>query len=315
MKRAVVTGASGFVGANLARRLLCEGHEVHLLLRPGHASWRLQTIRGEVQVHEVDLRDAESVRRTISGIRPEWVFHLAAYGAYPHQTDLAQMVATNIAATGQLIEACLATGFEAFVHTGSSSEYGLVDHPPTENEAIDPNSYYACTKAAATHLCRHIARAHNAHLTVLRLYSAYGPYEEPTRLLPTLVQEGSRGRLPPLVNPEIARDFVFVADVCEAYLLAAAQTGVERGTIYNVGTGVQTTLRQIVEMVRHHFAIADEPIWGSMEDRQWDTDVWVADTSKIARDLGWYPRHALAEGFNCTAEWFAAHADQLPNLD
>ena len=313
MKRVVVTGASGFVGANLVRRLLAEGHEVHLLLRPGYAAWRLQAIRDEILLHEVDLRDGEGLARVVALIRPEWVFHLAAYGAYSHQTDLAQMVATNISATAHLITACLATGFEAFVHTGSSSEYGLVDHAPAESEAIDPNSYYACTKAAATHLCRHIARDHDVHVPTLRLYSVYGPYEEPTRLLPTLVLRGLRGELPPLVNPEIARDFVFVEDICDAYLLAAAHPQTERGAIYNVGTGVQTTLREIVELARGQCEIASEPIWGSMGDRHWDTETWVADADKIARELGWRPRHGLAEGFSRTVEWFAAHAGQLPD--
>ena len=312
MKRALVTGASGFVGANLARRLLAEGHEVHLLLRPIHAPWRIETICDELQLHEVDLHDDEGIARAVAAIRPEWIFHLAAYGAYAHQTDLAQLVATNIAATGHLVEACLATGFDAFVHTGSSSEYGVVDHAPAEGEAIDPNSYYACTKAAATHLCRHIARDGDVHIAVLRLYSAYGPYEEPTRLLPQLVLKGLRGELPPLVHPEIGRDFVFVEDVCDAYLLAATRTQTERGAIYNVGTGVQTTLREIVELTRRQLDIISEPDWGSMGDRHWDTHTWVADAGKIASELGWHPRHALAEGFSRTVEWFVAHADQLP---
>ena len=83
MKRAVVTGASGFVGANLARHLLAEGHQVHLLLRPEYARWCLQAFCDEAQIHEVDLHDAEGLARTINLIRPEWAFHLAAYGAYP----------------------------------------------------------------------------------------------------------------------------------------------------------------------------------------------------------------------------------------
>ncbi|HIG53540.1 MAG TPA: NAD-dependent epimerase/dehydratase family protein [Candidatus Latescibacteria bacterium] len=315
MKRTMVTGASGFVGANLTRRLLAEGHQVHLLLRPEYARWRLQALCNEVQIHEVDLHDAEGLARTISLIRPEWAFHLAAYGAYPQQTDLTRMIATNISATGHLIEACLAADCEAFVHAGSSSEYGLVDHAPAEGEAIDPNSHYAWTKAAATHLCRHIARDRDAHLTVLRLYSAYGPYETPTRLLPTLIRQGLRGELPPLVNPGIARDFVFVEDICEAFLLAAAHQQSERGAVYNVGSGVQTTLREIVELARRRLDIAAEPAWGSMGDRHWDTEVWVADAEKITRELGWRPRYTLAEGFDRTVKWFIDHADLLPRLD
>ena len=87
----------------------------------------------------------------------------------------------------------------------------------------------------------------------------------------------------------------------------------ERGAIYNVGTGVQTTLREIVELVRRRLDIAREALWGSKGARHWDTDTWVADAAKIAREFGWRPRHALADGFNRTVEWFAAHAAQLPD--
>ncbi|MBT5805420.1 MAG: NAD-dependent epimerase/dehydratase family protein, partial [Gemmatimonadetes bacterium] len=83
------------------------------------------------------------------------------------------------------------------------------------------------------------------------------------------------------LDPGIARDFVFVEDICEAFLLAAAHPQSERGTVYNVGSGVQTTLREIVELARRRLDIAAEPAWGSMGDRHWDTEVWVADAEKI----------------------------------
>ena len=312
MKRVVVTGASGFVGANLARRLLDEGHQVHLLLRSAHATWRIAGIRDDARCHIVDLCDSDQLGRIIGNLRPEWIFHLAAYGAYPQQVDLNQMITTNITATSSLLTACLNVGFEAFVHTGSSSEYGLVDHAPTEAEYIDPDSYYACTKAAATHLCRHIARAHEVHLPILRLYSAYGPFEEPTRLVPTLVRKALRGQLPPLVAPDTARDFVYIDDVCQAYLLAAAHRGSEPGAIYNVGSGTQTTIRQMVEMTREQFGVTAEPVWGSMAQRTWDTKVWIADHTKISRELRWQPHYPLHKGLAHTAEWFAQHQDLLP---
>lgn len=312
MKRTLITGGTGFVGASLVRRLLRDGHEVHLLVRTGHQAWRLGGIEANVCLHPVSLEDQEGVERAVAAIRPAWIFHLAVHGAYSWQTDVRRMVHTNLLGTINLVEACLQTGFEAFVNTGSSSEYGWKDHAAAEHEWIEPNSYYAITKASATHYCRHIAQTRGVRLPTLRLYSAYGPYEEPKRLVPTLIARGLQGELPPLVNPDTARDYVFVEDVCDAYLRAATTNQVEAGAVYNVGTGAQTPLREIVAIVRRLLKVSAEPEWGSMSGRIWDTSVWVADNRKIRRELGWEPHTSLEAGLTRTIDWFRAHPELLP---
>lgn len=312
MKRVIVTGATGFVGANLARRLLRDGHEVHLLVRAGYQPWRIEEIRGDVHLHEVQLHEIESVTCVIDQIRPDWIFHLAVYGAFSSQTNQLHLVQTNIRGTINLVQACLKTGFEAFVNTGSSSEYGFKDHPPAETEVLEPNSLYAASKAAATAYCRQTAQERNVHLPTLRLYSVYGPYEDPTRLISTLIVRGLQGELPPLVGPETSRDFVHVDDVVEAYLLAATHPSQEPGAIYNVGTSVQTTVREAVAVARQALEIPAEPCWGTMPARSWDTSVWVSDNRKISKELAWTPRYNFLRGFTATVEWFRAHPELLP---
>jgi len=311
VKRAVVTGATGFVGANLARRLLAEGHEVHLLARPGHAPWRIEAIKADVRLHVLNLGEAGALARVVADIRPEWVFHLAAHGAYSWQTDLARMIQTNVIETVNLVEACLRAGFEAFVNTGSSSEYGYKDHAPPETEWLEPNSHYAVSKASATLFCRYTAQSARAHIPTLRLYSVYGPYEDPNRLIPTIIARGLKGELPPLASPDVARDYVYVEDVCDAYLLAAAAPDQEPGAVYNVGTGVQTTIRRVVEVARRAMRIEAEPQWGTMPNRQWDTNVWLADNRKIRAALGWSPKFDFERGFEKTVEWFRQSPEQV----
>jgi dolichol-phosphate mannosyltransferase len=310
-RRVFVTGASGFVGANLARRLLDEGHGVHLLLRANHKPWRLEDIRKDVAVYEADLTDMQGLQKAVSTARPEWVFHLAAHGAYPNQTDLDQMIATNVQGTANLLRAAERAEAEAFVNSGSSSEYGYKDHAPSEDELTEPNSHYAVTKVAATHLCRLAGQREGSRVVTLRLYSIYGPYEEPGRLVPTLIVQGLAGKLPPLVNPDVARDYVHVDDACDAFLLAAATQGQQPGVVYNVGSGVQTTLRQIVDATRRLLNVQVAPVWGSMPERSWDTNVWVSDPSRIMRDLGWSPKHDLENGLLKTIDWFKLHPQQL----
>ena len=311
MKRVVLTGATGFVGANLTRRLLSEGHEVHLLLRAKHNDWRIRSIMNDVYIHIVDLNNAETLSSTLSSIRPDWIFHLAAYGAYSSQTNLQQMADTNLVATANLVDVCVKLGFDAFINTGSSSEYGYKDHAPCEDEWIEPNSSYAVTKAAATHYCRFIAQSKNVNLATVRLYSFFGPYEEPGRLIPTLIIEGLQGKLPPLVNPTIARDYVFVDDISEAYLTLASNPGGISTKVYNLGSGTQLSLREVVEVACQSLPIRANPLWGSMPARQWDTPIWIADHSKITSDLGWKPVFSFIDGFQQTVSWFLSHADIL----
>ncbi|MFP4323025.1 MAG: NAD-dependent epimerase/dehydratase family protein [Anaerolineales bacterium] len=308
-KRVLLTGGTGFVGANLARHLLAEGHEVHLLVRQGHQGWRIAGL--DTPLHVVDLQDAQNVQAAVGRIKPEWVFHLAAHGAYSWQTDVDQIMQTNLLGTVNLVQACLQQGFEAFVNTGSSSEYGFKDHAAHEETWLEPNSHYAVFKAAATLFCRYTAQKHHVPITTLRLYSVYGPYEDPGRLIPKLVMHGLEGTWPPLVSPETARDYIYIADVIAAYL-TVAQAAIAPGAVYNVATGQQTTLREIVTVVREVLDVAAQPQWGTMDNRIWDTNVWVGNSQRLQSETDWQPQVSLRQGVVSTIEWFREHADLHP---
>ena len=302
MKRVLITGGSGFIGANLTRRLVADGHEVHLLLRHDHDPWRLAGIREGVRSIDGDVTDPDAVGAAFAAARPDWVFHLAAYGAYPAQTDARRAARTNVEGTIVLLEAGAAHGFESFVHAGTSSEYGHKDHPPREDETGQPNSAYAVTKSAATTYCTYVGRRDRSRVVTLRVYSAYGPFEEPSRLIPALLVSARDGRLPPLANPDTARDYVAADDVSDAFVAAAERGGVG-GSVYNVATGTQTSLRQLVEIARQVFGLSAEPVWGSFPDRTWDTQVWIGDATKARLELGWEPRRTLPDALRATADW------------
>lgn len=321
MTHALVTGASGFIGANLCRRLLRAGHSVHAVVRPDADIWRLEAIRGEVTLHELELRDAVALRATLDGVGADWLFHLAAYGAYSWQTETEGIFTTNTVASAELVNMACARGFEAFVQAGSSSEYGVKDHPALESERVEPNSAYAVSKATATHYARAVAQHRGVHIVTLRLCSVYGPWEEPKRLMPSLAMFGLQRRLPPLADSRTALDFVFVDDVCEAFIRAACATSLERGAVLNVGSGTRTSLAELVGLTCQELAIDEQPRWSTMASRTWDTTAWMADCTRIRSQLGWVPRWSLAEGFHSLVEWLAqdsrtreryAHAIGIP---
>ena len=134
----LVTGATGFVGANLVRRLVALGCRPHVLVRPEASWWRLEDLRRELHVHLVDLSDAERLREIVAEVRPTIIYHLATYGAYPRkQPDVERALQTNVLGTWHLLRACLAVDFRLFVNMGTSSEYGQKMHPMSEEELLE----------------------------------------------------------------------------------------------------------------------------------------------------------------------------------
>jgi UDP-glucose 4-epimerase len=306
-----ITGASGFVGANLLRALLAQGCRVTVLLRPGYRPWRLAGLRGACELLACDLGDRAALTTLLQQRRISRVYHLATHGAYATQTDSAAIIGSNLQATIALVDAAAAAGVELFVNSGSSSEYGVKPYAPAEDERLEPDSLYAVTKAAATHYCRMAARRTAMRIVTLRLYSVYGPYEEPTRLLPTLLLHALAGHWPPLVDRRIARDFVAAADVCAAYLAVAERPAAEPGAVYNIGSGQQTTLAELVALSVQLFGVTAEPQWGSMANRGWDTDVWVADVRKAQAELGWQAQTALVDGLLGLRDWLIADRERM----
>jgi nucleoside-diphosphate-sugar epimerase len=298
----LVTGGAGFVGACVIRELLARGHAVHALLRTETNPWRLGGVTGRLVRHRADLRDTAEVRSVVRAVKPGAVLHLAAHGAYESQKDARLILQTNVLGTHNLLESSAEAGVKVFVSTGSSSEYGYKSEPMREADRLEPNSIYAVAKAAQTHLCSLAARRGGMGVGVFRLFSAYGPWEEPTRLVPTVLRRARAGLPLEMVSPKTARDFVYVGDVVDALIDLPRVAGL-RGEVINLGGGVQTTMRDVVDAVLELTGSRSEVRWGGMKARCWDTDRWCADVSVARRLLGWAPRHTLRQGLSKTLAW------------
>lgn len=299
----VVLGAGGFVGANLLRMLLKYRTDVFGVVRKLPA-WRLDAIDRR-HILEIDINDLAATRNMVSSIRPSTVFDCVAYGAYSFETDHALIYRTNFSSLVQLVELLAETEFTALVHAGSSSEYGLNSAGPKEEEALQPNSHYSVSKAAASDYISFAGKVRRLPVVNLRLYSVYGPFEDTSRLIPNLVAKGVNREYPPFVNPDISRDFVYVDDVCEAFIFAAAKITPDLyGESFNIGTGQQTTIRELANVSAKVFGIPTEPNFGSMAGRSWDLSNWFAAPAKAASAFGWNARIGLEQGIRLTSEWY-----------
>jgi len=303
----LVLGASGFIGANLLRTLLAARSDVY-----GTASrfpaWRLEGLP-EANVIATDLLVSSNLDQLLDRVRPLTVFNCVAYGAYSYERDPQLIYRTNLSFTVMLAEALAERGVRALVHAGSSSEYGTGAAAPGEESRTLPNSHYAASKVAAAAALHYMGKERQLPCLNLRLYSVYGPYEDASRLIPSLVDHGLRGELPPFVDPSISRDFVYADDASEAFVDAAS--GIEPpiyGDSFNIGTGRCTTIGEVAKLAKGTFDISAEPEF-SMAARAWDTQDWYADASRARDTLGWEARTSLEDGLRATTDWMASLED------
>ncbi len=307
--RVLVTGAAGFVGANLVSELVRGGTEVHALVRPRTDLWRIRELIPKLKLLQVDLTDCQELQRTVKRVRPEVIFHLAASGGHPgQQSEREETLRSSILGTANLLEAVTPFNFQRLVHIGSSLEYGVKNEPLKESDRPEPSTFRGAAKAAATLLCQQFAGANRRPVVVLRLFSVYGYWEASTRLVPAAILAALRDQEIALTPPGYRRDFIFVEDVIEACLLAL-QTEKVLGEIINVGSGEQWSNEEVVDMIQAASGHRVRVQVGAYPPRVSDTHHWVADIRKAKELLGWETRHTLRRGLEKTIAWFRLHQD------
>jgi nucleoside-diphosphate-sugar epimerase/glycosyltransferase involved in cell wall biosynthesis len=298
-----VVGGSGFIGAKLFFSLSRIRSDVYAVSKEIEISWRLLNFPSKNRI-SLDITDREEVSRAVKAWRPKTVFNLSAYGGYERQDNRANIHRVNYIGTLNLVTALMESGCEAFVMAGSSSEYGRNCAGPRETDPIEPNSDYAVSKAACASLLQFYGKFESFPSAHLRLYSVYGPWEERDRLIPRLVTLGLQGQLIPLVDANITRDFVYVDDCTRAFVRAAlVSCRRQPGSIYNIGTGVKTSLAEVAAVARERMQITSEPHFGSMTNRKWDLDNWYGNPEKARTGLNWSPKTSFSAGLDLTIAW------------
>jgi dolichol-phosphate mannosyltransferase len=304
----LIVGACGFIGANLCRYFAARGAPILAIDGPSGNDWRLRDLPGVTRMR-LDLCSRADLHAFMAREQPSIVINCAAYGGYATQDDTERIYRVNFDGVRFLLEAARdLPRLRAFIQAGSSSEYGLNCSAPSEDDLTVPDSDYAVSKVAASMLTRLYASKYGVPAWVLRFYSVYGPYEDLSRLIPRLLLCAEKGTFPKLVHPSISRDFVFIDDVCRAVeAVVEKATSLRAGEIYNIGTGLCTSLGEVVSLVGATFRVSAEPIWGTMPNRSWDHPDWHADPRKAQRDLQWSATTPLQEGLLATMRWLQSN--------
>lgn len=308
-KRVLVTGATGFVGANLTRWFLTQGADVFVFIRKTSDLWRIADIRKRIKEFAVDLNNLENTEKAVIKIIPQVIIHTAAYGGSVFQDNIDKIIESNFVGTVNLVRALKAINYEAMINTGSSSEYGIYEKPMSENDLLRPVSEYGVSKAAGTLFCQAEALKHNRPIATLRLFSPYGYYDEPNRLISSVILSGLKRKIQGLSSPNSVRDFVFIEDVIEAYRKAIININEINGEIINIGAGQQYSVGEVVSCVNGMFSDGIKFRWGAIPNNRDEPKHWQADIAKAAKVLSWKPKYKLKLGIKKCISWFEKNMD------
>lgn len=289
-RRVLVTGASGFIGSALCRRLAALGAEVHGSTRGAGPA----AAGGVSRWWRCDLADPEAAERLVRSARPDILFHLS--GAAIGSRDMSAVLPTlrdNLLSTVHLLLATSALGIDRLVLAGS------VEARPEPNAA--PRSPYAASKAMAAAYVHMFGALYQSCCVDIRIAMGYGPGQrDATKLVPYVINEVRAGRSPLLSNGARLADWTYVDDIVAA-LLAAATSPDAVGRSIEIGTGVTSSVREVVERIVELVDPGVVPRFGAIEARPFELQRAV-DIAPAARLLGWRPTVTLAEGLRRTVE-------------
>jgi UDP-glucose 4-epimerase len=302
--RVLVTGGAGFIGSTLVDHLLAAGHQVHVV--DNFSRGDRANLAAAATVHELDINNP-ALADVFGQVRPEVVCHLAAQIDVRHSVaDPVRDAELNIVGTINVAEAARKADVRKIVFSSSGgSIYGTPEHLPiAETTPVNPLSPYAVSKISGELYLNAFRQLYGLECTSLALANVYGPRQDPhgeagvvaifaQRLLsgePTTIF-GDGGN---------TRDYLYVGDVAAAFLAATGLAG--NGRRYNIGTGVQTTDRELHRLVAQAVGVPDAP--ETAPARLGDLRASSLDASLAAAELGWKPEVTVADGVRRTVAWF-----------
>ena len=295
MVKILITGAAGFIGANLTRKLIKTGNEINILIKEASNLWRINDIVSNCNVHKIDLKKVDDVRNVVKKINPELVYHCAGHGIYPSQKNSTEIFSTNILGTFNLLNALNENNnLRRLVNLGSFFEYST--------NPIDP---YTISKITQTKLVEHFFKEKKLPITTLRLFTPYGKFDSPGRLICDLMIALNRNKPLEIFSKHTKRDFIHIDDVIAALEVASQQPDID-GEIIDIGTGNEISVEEIVNLSNQ---LSDNNLIINWNDKKQHTIYYEPDqTIFLSRQniqkLNWKPSTSLEVGLQKAMEWY-----------
>jgi nucleoside-diphosphate-sugar epimerase len=256
--------------------------------------------------HTIDLTDFDDVKSLIEKIKPDIIFNLAAYGVDYRQQNVYHAVNININASVNLFESFLENKGFRFIHTGTSLEYGHKNKPISEYDLPNPAGIYGITKSASVQLLSFMSKqAQHGNLVILRPFGIFGELEGSHKFFPQVIDKLSRGLPVQMTSGEQVRDYIYIDDLIDAYLMAAVVPLKNVVEIVNIGSGKGITLKEIALNIAKQIG-ADENLlqFGVLPYRPDEIMYSVANIEKAKNLLGWEPKTSLEKGIENMIRWY-----------
>jgi UDP-glucose 4-epimerase len=297
-RRVLITGATGFIGQRLVRRLVEAKARVYAGVAPDEAPERVAGLPAQVQRLVFDLREAGAVQTAVVKVVPQTVFHLAAVGVTAPGVDPSLALAVNAGGTIHLLKALQGQDVQRVVSAGTCYEYGAREAV----EGLDPFNAYAASKVAAWAFGRVYWRAHGLPVVTVRPFQVYGPGQPAHTLIPAAIGAALAGEDFPMTPGDQERDFIYVGDVVDGMLVAAETPGVE-GHSLDLGIGEVHTVREVVRRIWAMTGAQGRILARALPYRPGEVMYLVADADRTARLTGWRARMGLDDGLQRTIAW------------
>ncbi len=295
--KVLVAGTTGFIGSAVTTRFVMEGKDVSCLVFEDRGQVeRAPEGRSRVVAASATRGDIE---RALEGRRYDVVVNLAGAGVNAGEREPSDLLRGNVVFPVELLLALRSGRPRLFLDAGSWSGYGAPREQKllTEDHALEPDSFYGASKAAAELMCRTLARDIGIGFVTLRLFNVFGEGETPHRLIPYVISCLTAGREAELTEGRQVRDLVHVDDVAEAFVAAASMSGVERFDAFNVCSGKPTSVREVAEMVADSMGKPRDLLGFGKKPSRGDEPAWmVGDPSRIEAATGWKAKVTVREG-------------------
>jgi len=314
--RVLVTGATGFIGSHLTRRLVGAGAEVHALTSTVSSVYpvRLVDIREQVTLHGGNLCDSGAMASLVEHAQPSIVFHLGAYTHVGKSWDrIDECIQTNVHGSVTLLQALARTDYERFVYTSTSEVYGDITVPFREDAAAEPLSPYSVSKYAGERFCRMLEKGLGWPIVVVRPFNAYGPAQSPDRIIPEIIVKALHKQRLAMTQGRQTREFNYVEDLVEGFIRAATVPGIE-GEVFNIGGGEELSMRDLAQEILDIMGNPIEPELGALPERPTEIPAMRSDVTKARSRLGLPPFRPLSEGLIPTIAWYRRELEQAGSL-